>query len=737
MRPATSPWALFILAIAGCTPAELPTDADAADGGIVDGGAPDADAGPARHPGPCTGRSDTTTCRYRYDRADRLVELSCDTPAIGYTYGWTRTFDGERLTLWRGRGSDGGGATSFTWELGETEVTETWSSSFFDSLSSVQRTASYDPNGFAFTGSIFDPGNPPDAPDALVRSRVVTERSDPDPPIMEVVEATYSYDGVPRTGTRVRTGSDGSVRSFTYDDRARLVRDSAGPLYQYDGDRLVRSGDGRTTYSYDAAGNLISLIGPDATGLRDATMAFEYGCWEPRVPIVCNDGETDCSGDIVRECRSVDLRADWVEIGERCGPSTETCWRNDRGLLLVDACTSAGACEVRQPTATCDGACVEGTTCVLRHTITRLQNSCGSAASRRCTGEVSDIIADETGVPWWTGSAYGGYTLPSGAAPRAAFVHRGDQFATWGEEGQTEGAAVARTAAGAVVTGSTDQSLAGAAAGGLDAFVRAFSDDLAAVATTQWGTAGDDRARAVAVGSGYALVAGETDGSFGPDPDLDGVDVFVTRIDGASVTWTRQWGSARDDRVSSIVLDALGGGFVSGTRGAVGGDAEEVFVTRFGPDGGATWTSTRPGGSSARAPLALDGAGGVYVALASGAGAARIEHLSASGGWLDTLPLSADVTEVFDLVTTAGGALLVSGLAAPGGVFYVVVEVDGSTRDAYGWTFGSAIREEWTSEYFSRIVDTAVSLTPATIFVAAEHDQRSEYTAPFVVTLPR
>jgi hypothetical protein len=68
-------------------------------------------------------------------------------------------------------------------------------------------------------------------------------------------------------GTRTRTREDGETRSFTHDERGRLLDG-----FVYEGDLMVRSPSGE--YQHDELGNLIRRI----DGFGNET-TFDYGCW--------------------------------------------------------------------------------------------------------------------------------------------------------------------------------------------------------------------------------------------------------------------------------------------------------------------------------------------------------------------------------------------------------------------------------------------------------------------------
>ena len=133
---------------------------------------------------------------------------------------------------------------------------------------------------------------------------------------------------------------------------------------------------------------------------------------------------------------------------------------------------------------------------------------------------------------------------------------------------------------------------------------------------------------------GNVLVCGFFSGSvdFDPTSGTDsrasngGRDAFVTKLSPAGLhLWTRVFGASGDDAALDLALDAAGGLYVAGefsgtvifdgvsdSRTAVGGT--DVFVTRLGADGSYGWTRAIGGSENdAGLGLALDGSGFLYL----------------------------------------------------------------------------------------------------------------------------
>lgn len=136
--------------------------------------------------------------------------------------------------------------------------------------------------------------------------------------------------------------------------------------------------------------------------------------------------------------------------------------------------------------------------------------------------------------------------------------------------------------------GATDGALAGASAGGRDLFVRAYDADGQVLWTRQLGGAGDDHAVGLAVTSGgQGIVAGVTASAL-TGASAGGQDAFVARIGaGGATVWLRQFGTAADDGARAIAIGSAGEAIVFGTTGGTlegassGGD--DVFLRAYGP----------------------------------------------------------------------------------------------------------------------------------------------------------
>lgn len=137
--------------------------------------------------------------------------------------------------------------------------------------------------------------------------------------------------------------------------------------------------------------------------------------------------------------------------------------------------------------------------------------------------------------------------------------------------------------------------------------------------TRQLGTSAADVTKCVTPdGSGGVYAFGSTQGSLG-GPTLGGADVWIARYDGGgNLLWTRQIGTANDEKAESAAPDGAGGVFVCGsTTGNLAGTlvgSSDAWVARYDGAGNQLWIRQLdlPGDETANA-MAPDGAGGVFL----------------------------------------------------------------------------------------------------------------------------
>ncbi|QOJ18514.1 MAG: SBBP repeat-containing protein [Phycisphaeraceae bacterium] len=176
-------------------------------------------------------------------------------------------------------------------------------------------------------------------------------------------------------------------------------------------------------------------------------------------------------------------------------------------------------------------------------------------------------------------------------------------------------------AGGVFVAGTTNGNLGSANAGRWDAWLARYDGDGNQLWIRQFGTSGDDDARALAPdGAGGVFVAGDTSGNLGGQ-NAGNMDIWLARYDASgNRVWLRQIGTNTGDRARGLASDGAGGFFLSGnTHGNFGGQnlgLGDVIIARFDGAGNQTWIRQigTAAGDYTESAAAPDGAGGVYIA---------------------------------------------------------------------------------------------------------------------------
>ncbi len=145
------------------------------------------------------------------------------------------------------------------------------------------------------------------------------------------------------------------------------------------------------------------------------------------------------------------------------------------------------------------------------------------------------------------------------------------------------------------VAGTTDGRFGGPGIGGIDGFVGTLSRSGRVRRTTRFGTAGDDHVGGLVVRPRKAFVGGTTSGVFPDTTGHGGFDGFLRRLDPKGVeVWTRQFGSAGDDRVAGVGITSTGVLVAGATNGALP-DAillgeTDAFLLQYDAKGVQSWT---------------------------------------------------------------------------------------------------------------------------------------------------
>ncbi len=241
-------------------------------------------------------------------------------------------------------------------------------------------------------------------------------------------------------------------------------------------------------------------------------------------------------------------------------------------------------------------------------------------------GEESHSVAvDASGNAYITGSTWGDLG-GANAGHSDAFLTKFDASGNelWSQQvgsvGYDYSYSVAMDASGnAYITGNTGGDLAGANAGGRDAFLTKFDSSGNELWSQQVGTASDDASFSVAVdASGNAYITGFTGG------DLGGVsagydDAFLTKFDTlGNELWSQQIGTAGYDISESVAVDTSGNIYISGyTSGDLGGanaGGYDAFLTKFDASGNELWSQQIGTASSDYSnSVAVDASGNAYI----------------------------------------------------------------------------------------------------------------------------
>ena len=172
----------------------------------------------------------------------------------------------------------------------------------------------------------------------------------------------------------------------------------------------------------------------------------------------------------------------------------------------------------------------------------------------------------------------------------------------WGTSKSDQGESVAVDSNGNIfATGETHGDFDGSTnSGELDIFLTKWDPEGNKEWAKLWGTDNFDYGESVAVDSnGYIFVAGRTLGNLDGNTNMGRDDLFLTKwnTDGTKA-WTKQWGTAKDDYMGSVVVDNNNNIFVTGTAGEnLDGNTNlgsgDIFLTKWGTDGNKAWTQLR------------------------------------------------------------------------------------------------------------------------------------------------
>ncbi len=193
----------------------------------------------------------------------------------------------------------------------------------------------------------------------------------------------------------------------------------------------------------------------------------------------------------------------------------------------------------------------------------------------------------------------------------------------WGTSSNDFGKGVTVDGSGNIyVTGYTNGDLDGNTnAGYYDIFLTKYSSSGNKQWTKQWGTAGDDRGIDIAVdGSDNVYVTGYTYGSLDGNIDTGSADIFLTKYDSSgNKQWTKQMGTSKYDEATDVAVDTNGNVYITGyTSGGLDGNTnqglDDIFLVKYDTNGTKLWTNLW--GTSDYDygnSVAVDNSGNVYV----------------------------------------------------------------------------------------------------------------------------
>lgn len=204
----------------------------------------------------------------------------------------------------------------------------------------------------------------------------------------------------------------------------------------------------------------------------------------------------------------------------------------------------------------------------------------------------------------------------------------------------------------------------------------------------QFGTSDHDEALAVAVGpDGEVVVVGRTYDDFVDGAYAGDYDAFVIKLDAAGAeVWRRQFGSAGDDRATAVAIrddgDVIVAGSTTGTLFGASGNGDGFVARLVGATGATDWTEVVGTASEDEVHAAALGAGGAIFVVGETAGAfagfvqagiddAFVAELDEDGGFVGAYQIgSGSADRGFGVAVLTGGDVVLGGItigALPGG----------------------------------------------------------------------
>ncbi|WP_433242705.1 alpha/beta hydrolase-fold protein [Streptosporangium sp. CA-135522] len=335
---------------------------------------------------------------------------------------------------------------------------------------------------------------------------------------------------------------------------------------------------------------------------------------------------------------------------------------------------------------------------------------------RRAPGISAEMRILDGGHDWnvWApafeqGMANLGPTLsvvPPAGLPAPLYGTAGTDWAG-GVAAQADGSATLGLSAGASVDGRPH-------AGKLDAVLVRRGPDGATRWTRQLGTAADERLYGVvALPDGGVLAAGYTKGDLdGHHPGNTTDDAFVVRLDeSGAVRWLTQFGVAgAADRAYGLTAAPDGGAYLAGyTKGALAGTNsgdKDAFLARVDADGQIAWTRQIGGTGEDKAyGVAVDGTG-VFVVGSDTAGLPGAPALGGLDGWIARY--GSDGTAQWVSATGGAGDDRLGAVAVTTDGLAVATGESGGDLLAVAYTSGN--QRKWTTTVATPAADAGAGV---------------------------
>jgi hypothetical protein len=292
-----------------------------------------------------------------------------------------------------------------------------------------------------------------------------------------------------------------------------------------------------------------------------------------------------------------------------------------------------------------------------------------------------DVLRDDAGGAWLTGSAEGTFLGPSFGFDDAYLAKCDDAGnllwgVKFGSSGIDSGYRLLATGDGGVfVAGIAGGNLGGPPAGGFDIWLARCDNSGNRLWIRQFGSTTYNSVWSMCPDdSGGAYLAGDTYGNLA-GPNAGAFDAWVTRYDGeGNQLWARQFGTPSIDNASGgLVPDGSGGVFLGGTTSGdlFGTQAgySDAWLARFDAQGQVIWATQfgTPQWEVARG-LCSDGSGGVFVVGETGGvmagttpGGIWVARYDLKGNRIGIVQFSPTVPQTFSACPDGQGGLYMAG----------------------------------------------------------------------------